>query len=139
MSRRSRLKIGDLPELPGYVTVGALAERFGVSKETVYYLLYDKKSITRAYKISKGVEGNRPLILIEERQGEEVMVARAKELEEKGRMLATPHQLRDWNRRVKDWGRENNWTLTVIRASGQPGIELQRAYLQAHPEDPKPA
>jgi len=139
MSRRPRLTMEDLPELPGYTTAGALADRFGVSKETIYYLVYDKKALNRVCKISKGVEGGRPLMLIEERHGDEVMRARVRELEEKGKSTGTPEQLRDWNRRVKDWGRETNWQLTQIRDSGQPGIALQRSYLEAHPDDPRPA
>jgi hypothetical protein len=139
MTRRRRLTIEDLPELPGYITAGALADRYGVTKETIYYLLYEKKVLTRSCKISKGVEGGRPLILVEERQGDEVMIARKKEKEERGRSTGTPDQLREWNRRVKEWGRQTNWLLTQIRDSGQPGIALQHAYLEAHPEDPRPA
>lgn len=139
MSRRRRLTIEDLPELPGYITVGGLAERYSVTKETIYYLLYDKKVLTRSYKISKGVEGGRPLIMIEERQGDEVLQARQKELAEHGKTTGTPEQLREWNRRVKDWGRKTDWQLTQIRDSGQPGIALQHAYIEANPDDPRPA
>jgi hypothetical protein len=135
---RHRLTVDDIPELPGYTTVAALADKYGVHKGTIYYLLYNKEAFQRPYKVSRGLKDERPLILLEEKNAYEVMERRGTELAAQRRVSGSAEELKHWNRRVKNWGREIGWTTTRISESGQAGKLLIEAYLQTHPEDVRP-
>lgn len=137
MSRR-RITVEDIPELPGYITITALASEYGVAKGTIYYLLYNKQAFHRPYKVSRGLKDERPLILLEEKDAHTVMKQRESEMAQQNRVSGSAEELKHWNRRVKDWGRQTGWTETRISDSGQAGKLLTLAYLQAHPEDPRP-
>lgn len=128
----------EIPELPGYITVAALSEMYGVDKGTIYYMLYNSQAFKRAYKVMKGVVDPKPLILLDRNEATKVMDARKDRLETRAQVPATAQALRDWNRRVKDWGIETGWTQTRISDSGQPNMPLMQAYLEKHPEDVRP-
>lgn len=136
--RQRRTTVDDIPELPGYTTVAALASEYGVAKGTIYYLLYTKRAFERPYKVSRGLSDERPLILLEEKNAHEVMKKRGTEMAEHNRVSGNADEVKHWNRRVKNWGREIGWTTTRISDSGQAGKLLVEAYLEAHPEDVRP-
>lgn len=138
MSRRRKMRPDEIPELPGYITVAALAERFDVDKSTIYYMLYSVQAFARPYKIMKGVKDERPLILLDATDAVAVMTERVRNLKRDAAVPRTAKNVRSWNLRVKDWGRETGWSQTRISAAGPPHKALADAYLAEHPGDVKP-
>jgi hypothetical protein len=132
------MTINDIPELPGYITVAAVADKYGLSKGMVYYLLYTKQAFGRPYKVSRGASDERPLILLDTREVDQIMEGRKAEMIEHDRASAPAEDLRQWNLRVKDWGRSTGWDTTRISVSGQPGKQLVAAYQATHADDPRP-
>lgn len=140
----NRLEIEDVPELPGYLTVAAVAEMYQIHKGTVYYMIFKSRRFRTVFKVTKGMSSQgekdkRPLLLLDEREVKQVFAQKAEDATLNG---STDPQLKAkltaWNKRVKQWGRDNGWTETPIAISGPPQIQLIEAYLKAHPEDRKP-
>lgn len=137
-----RLDIRDIPELPGYLTVSAVAERYGMAKGSIYHMIYAKRRFKNVYKVGKGGhkggkggEDKRPLLLLATNEVDEVFAQRERP------QVTDPdlsQKMNAWNKRVKQWAREQGWTQTVIRISGQPPKVMQQAYLQANPDDTRP-
>lgn len=138
MSRRKKMQADEIPELPGYITVAALAEKFGVNKSTIYYLLYSVQAFSRPYKIMKGVLDERPLILLDANDANLVMEKRKAGLAVEGAVPRTAKNVTEWNLRVKNWGRETGWTQTRISPAGPPHKALADAYSAQHPQDVRP-
>lgn len=132
-----RLEVKDIPELPGYLTVAAVSERYGIHKGTVFYMIYNSRRFENVYKVSKGktngTEDQRPLLLLLEEEVKTVMADRG--LTEQAGPNST---LAAWNRRVKDWARSIGWTQTPIEVKGPPQRALVAEYLKANPDDIKP-
>lgn len=138
MVRRRSMRPEEIPELPGYITVAALSDKYGVDKGTIYYMLYNGQKFSRPYKVMKGTVDPKPLILLDRNDAFKVMDARAQQQSAKANLPATAQELREWNRRVKDWGIETGWTQTRISESGQPSLPLIRAFLEKYPQDVRP-
>jgi hypothetical protein len=128
----------EIPELPGYITVSALAERYDVDKGTIYYMLYNSQVFSRAYKIVKGVGDTKPLIMLDVNDATKVMDERRDRQAAKAVGPMNARNLREWNRRIKDWGIETGWTQTRISETGQPNMPLIKAYLESNPQDVRP-
>src|SRR5215475_3428460 len=77
VTARWKMNPDEIPELPGYVTVAALAKKYNVNKGTIYYLLYNKRAFASACKVSKGEGDERPLILLATREADRVMSQRS--------------------------------------------------------------
>jgi hypothetical protein len=128
----------EIPELQRYITVAALAEMYEVDKGTIYYMLYNQSAFSRVYKVMKGVNDERPLILLNRLNAVAVMDERKKRLEAGGPRASTAQEQREWNRRVKDWGHSIGWSESRISRQGRPGQQLVDAYLRENPDDPQP-
>ncbi len=134
---KRRLELDDIPELPGYLTVAAVAEKYGVGKGSIYNMVYSQLRFKNVFKITKGGNGGdkRPLILLLETE-----VARV--FSDKSQYTVSDPELAarrsDWRKRVKTWGRADGWNETPIAVSGPPHASLVHAYLQANPDDPMP-
>ncbi len=131
------LNVEDIPELPGYSTVAAVSERYGVVKGTIYHMLFEQGKFKHVYKIRKGGNGGetKPLLMLLDAEVERVFADRSK------LPVNDPELSRrrtEWSKRVKNWGREVNWTQTPIAVSGPPPAVLVAAYVQANPRDPRP-
>lgn len=130
---KTKLTVQDIPELPGYMTVADIAERYGINKGTVYHMIYESQRFKTVFKISKGGTNQRPMLLVSE---SEVMKAFA------GRTVVTDPQqvvkVGEWNKRVKQWGLDTGWTQTPIFPSGPPQISLVEAFVKANPDDVRP-
>jgi hypothetical protein len=135
MVRRDVITIDDIDELPGYVSVAKAADRYGVNKGTIYYHIFTTQELKTVFKITKGGDDPRPLLVISEAEVDKVFTRRNAE------RVDTPQvklDLRSWNRRVKQWAAEVHWTKTPVLVSGPPHRILELAYQDAHPEDTKP-
>lgn len=132
-----KLTLADIPELPGYLPVARIAADYGVHKGTIYYMIYHQAAFRHVYKVTTGVEDPRPLIVILESEVRSVFAERERRANE-ARELTPAQQLNVWNRRVKQWGRDTAWDRTPILTAGPPSVPLTAAYLDAHPDDPKP-
>ncbi len=134
---KRRLELDDIPELPGYITVAAVAEKYGQSKGAIYNMVYGQVRFKHVFKITKGGNGGdkRPLILLMESEV-------AKVFEDKSKFTVQDPELAAkraaWRKRVKEWGRGEGWTETPIAISGPPHAQLVHAYLEANPNDPMP-
>jgi hypothetical protein len=135
MVRRDNLNTEDIPELPGYLSVGKAAERHGVNKGTIYYHIFTSRKLKTVFKITRGGDDPRPILLVAEREVDAVFASRTVRADS----TPTNVELRDWNRRVKQWAGEVGWTETVVRESGPPPRSLVAAYALAHPDDIEPA
>jgi hypothetical protein len=129
------MTIDEIPDLPGYLSVAQVVERYGINKQTVYYMIFSQRAFKRVFKISRGSDAKRVVLMLNEAEVASVMQQR----EERGhRPPSRKAALRDWTYRVKQWGWDNKWTATPIAKSGPPTRQLVDAYLQAHPDDPRP-
>lgn len=134
-----RLNVEEIPELPGYMTVAAIADKYHVHKGTVYYMITNSLSFgpNAVFKASKGTgDDQRPLLLVRTDAVTRVFAKRAKDFKPVTDEYATA--INDWNRRVKQWGRDSGWTLTPIRTMGPPQHDLMAAYLRENPGDMRP-
>lgn len=128
------MKLEDIPPIPGYVSVARTAKILGMTKASVYYKIYDQDAFKRVYKLPGAEDASRPVLLLLESEVREVAEREA---------AARPRDpareaLAAWNKRVKDWGRTTGWSVTDIRAPGQPHLSLQAAYIAANPDDVRP-
>lgn len=123
----------EVPELPGFIPVAAVSERYGVHKGTIYYMIFSSKRFKTVFKVTRGAEDQRPVLLLDENEVRKVMAERQRDADSEN-----PKELAAWNRRVKDWGRAGGWHQTPISISGPPQLALVEQYLKAHPEDVKP-
>jgi hypothetical protein len=133
-----RLDVKDIPDLPGFSTVAQIAAKWSVHKGTVFYMILHQLAFPEGsvYKVSKGKEDQRPLILVKTDVANEIMGRRAETLKK-----ISPTYSGDvgaWNRRVKEWGKSVGWTETAIRTMGPPTQLLEDAYVQQFPDDPRP-
>jgi hypothetical protein len=136
------LTMADIPELPGYVSVSRAAAIFGFSKPSIYYKIYEQGSFRHVYRIKGADDETRPVLVLLESE-----VLAVKEAEDAAAMpvgeadLPYAKRLTRWHRRVKKWGLDAATGSAVaqsINYRGFPTLQLQAAYLAAHPEDPKP-
>jgi hypothetical protein len=128
------LTIEQIPQIPGYLSVAQAAEIFGYAKESIFYKIYRQRAFNHVYRVGDTSPGSRPVLVLLEAEVREVKAREdAASTEEPFKS-----RLRSWNRRVKQWGVDNNWTQNVIHKSGQPHIDLQAAYEKAHPDDLRP-
>lgn len=134
------MKLSDIPILPGYIGVARAAKILGISRVSVYYMIYDMDAFKNVFKVESRDGDTRPMILMAEAEVRRVAA-------EKAEKASTPSEapLRDritvWNKRVKKWGVETGWDKTSgvrINQAGQPHHDLKAAYLAAHPGDPRP-
>jgi hypothetical protein len=132
-----KLTLAQIPELPGYIPVARIAADYGVHKGTIYYMIYHQAAFRHVYKVSTGMDDPRPLIVILESEVREVFAARERKAKEI-RQLTPAQQVQQWNRRVKQWGRDIGWEKTPILLSGPPSVPLVTAYLEEHADDPRP-
>ncbi len=129
------MKIGDIPELPGYLTVYRVAKLFGLSKASIYYKIYEQQAFKHVYKIPGSENDQRPVLVVLESEVHQVLA------QERARAAQEPLRVRlnAWNKRVKDWGRATNWGDGVpIHKSGMAHKSLVEDYLAANPNDPRP-
>jgi hypothetical protein len=134
-----KLKLDDLPELPGYITVGKAAEKYGVHKGTIYYMIFNSQKIRSAHRVLKGGGDPRPIIVVSKEEVDRVMTQRAASGEADVPVVSDlPAQKSEWNRRVKAWATQIGWTQTTIKTFGPAPRPMVEAYLAANPEDPKP-
>lgn len=132
MSRK--LDIKDIPELPGYMTVAAVSDLYGVNKGTIYYMIYNSRRFKSVVKVSKGLDDQRPMLLLSADEVKKIFDVR------ENFVPIDPSRAKDltiWNRRVKQWGRQVGWGDQIL-ASGPPAIGLVDEYVRQHPQDPKP-
>lgn len=143
-----RITIDDIPELPGYMTLAAIAAKYKVDKGTVRYMILAQNAFKTVCKVTKGGlqeddKDKRPLLLISSAEVEEVFAERKKLNDQlKQQRLLNPGRSEDviaWNRRVKEWGRSIGWTQTPISIAGPPNQTLIVAYVKRHPDDVRPA
>lgn len=135
-----RITIDEIPELPGYMTLAAIAAKYKVDKGTVRYMILNQNVFSTVCKVTKGGltdKDKRPLLLISSGEVEQVFAARAKFKAEQPDP-ARKQEVIEWNRRVKQWGRSVGWTQTPISSAGPPNQTLIVAYAKRHPDDPRP-
>lgn len=125
----------DFPELPGYLTVAAVAKLFDITKESIFWRIYHMKTFKKVYRIGSKEETKRPVIVLDEA---EVMEVLARERHLVPEPESDKQELIAWHRRVKDWARANNWTQTPIQPQGRPAHAMIIAYVAANPADPRP-
>lgn len=124
----------DIPELPGYLTVSAVAKMFGIQKESVFYKIYSQGAFKHVYRVGSLEETQRPVLLLLESEVKQVFKAERDSV----RVHTSRELLNSWNKRVKDWGRVTQWNGAEIKINGRPQQELVAAYLAANPADPRP-
>lgn len=128
------MKLEDIPEMPGYISVARAARIFDMTKASIYYKIYEQEKFKHVYRLGGGDEESRPVLLLLE---SEVRQVAAREAEEAA-VVPLKDRLNAWNKRVKDWGRRTGWSATEIHVAGQPDLKLQAAYLAATPQDVRP-
>jgi hypothetical protein len=128
------MKLELIPPIPGYISVARAAKILGMAKASVYYKIYDQDAFNHVYKLPGADDSARPVLLMLE---SEVRSVAERERAQRGEGEAK-ERLRVWNQRVKVWGRAGGWASSEISTFGQPSLLLQGAYLQAHPQDPRP-
>lgn len=134
----------DLPELPGYMSVAQACKLFKLSKQGMYYRIFDLGQFRTVYRVGGGREEEgerreRPFLLLVK---DEVMRVYREEQEAQGNEQSAREKreaLNQFHRRVKDWGLANDWTQSRISPKGRPHEALVRAYEKAHPKDRRPA
>jgi hypothetical protein len=134
-----KLSIDEIPELPGYMTLAAIAEKYSVSKSTVYYMIMGQRLFRTVVKVTKGSDeagkgDKRPMLLIKTSEVEKVFAERSFRVV----TAETSERLKEWNRRIKQWGRTSGWSETAIHVAGAPPRILVDAYLAEHPDDQRP-
>ncbi len=134
------MNLSDIPILPGYIGVARAAKILGISRVSVYYMIYDMDAFKNVFKIESRDGDTRPMILMSEAEVRRVAAER-----EARAAQPDPGPLRervhDWNKRVKQWGEKSGWAKSsnvTINKAGQPHNDLKMAYLEAHPDDPRP-
>lgn len=130
-----RMTIDDVPELAGYLTVAQVVEKYGVNKQTVYYWIFNQMAFRSVCKVTKGGDSKRPVLLLATSEVEKVLAKRA---EVQNKPPDYKELLRRWNKRVKDWARNEGWTQTLISVTGPPNRLMVEAYMKEHPDDPRP-
>lgn len=129
------MKIEDIPELPGYISVSRVAAKFGMTKASIYYKIYEQGAFRHVYKVTGSDDDQRPVLLLLESEVEQVYRAE----KERENYVPLRERTHAWNKRVKQWGRDSKWGGGVpIHAAGQAHRDLQLAYVKAHPDDPRP-
>lgn len=135
----ARLELRDIPELPHYISVAQAAAVFGISKTSVYYMIYDQGLFEVVYRIGGDPEdpsglNERPFLLLLKAE-----VSRVKKAKDAAAQAGPPLLVRvkEWNRRVKEWGKENGFGPSS--PAGRPNRLLVAAYNENHPDDPRPA
>lgn len=134
--RRYSDQVNELPELPRFINIAQAARILGISKTSVYYKIYEQKKFNVVYRVGGGKDAeadDRPYILLLKVEVEDLAEA------EKAAAAEVPLriQVNLWNKRVKDWGRQNDWG--VVNPKGRPNLDLIEAYVESHPNDPRPA
>lgn len=126
--------VHSLPELPGYISVARAAKMLGCSKPTIYSKIYDQQVFKHAYRLGGAEdETGRPVLVLLEQEVKDLLTQQQQQVA----VVPLRHRLNAWNRRVKEWGRQGNWS-GVIHTAGQPHLELANAYEAAHPDDLRP-
>lgn len=128
------MRSDEIPELPGYMTVATVARIFGIEKESVFYKIYEQGAFQHVYKVGPPEETRRPVLLLLESEVRRVFSTERASVP----MHTSRTLLKEWNKRVKAWGRETGWTETPIADAGRPPKALVQAYLEANPEDTRP-
>lgn len=134
---KRRLDLADVPEIPGYSTVAAVGEKYGLSKGAIYNLVFSQLAFKFVYKITKGGSGDekRPLIMLLDQEVDRYF-ADKQVVSVSDREIASKRVA--WRKRVKDWGRQIGWDKTLIAVSGPPHTSLVAAYEAEHPDDRMP-
>lgn len=120
------------------MSVAQVAKLFGITKTAVYHKIYKQKAFNNVFRVGGNPndphgEHERPFLLLLKSE-----VHAVKESETARRNTVSPEQqVREWNRRVKDWGRQDG-RFGPIHPGGRPVQELKIAYEKAHPDDPFP-
>lgn len=127
------MKPEDVPELPGYLGLVRAAARMGVSRQVLYYRMWQTSQFDDAIFQIPGQEGARPGYVLKLEAVEKAVAAeqaRAARKAEQG-----PRQLiNERNKRIKIWGHESGWP-GPIHVAGGPSKDLITAYEKSHPED----
>lgn len=129
-------RVNELPELPRFINIAQAARILGITKTSVYYKIYDQKKFNVVYRVGGGKDAppdDRPYILLLKVEVEDL----AKAEREAAAEVPLRIQINLWNRRVKEWGRQNGWG--VVNPKGRPNLDLIEAYVKSHPNDPRPA
>lgn len=132
---KQRLTVEEIADLPGYMTVSAIAARYGVNKGTVYHMIYSTRRLKTVFKVGKGKDDQRPLLVVAENEVKQVFADRNKQA------IDDPSFLKrngEFNKRVKAWGLAEGWTQTPIHILGAPHRVLVEAYEKANPQDLRP-
>src|SRR3954469_18984974 len=129
------MKLEDIPELPGYISVARAARIFDMTKASIYYKIYEQEKFKHVYRLGGVDEESRPVLMLLESEVRQVAKAELDEAD----IVPLKERLNAWNKRVKQWGRETGWTATEIHVAGQPDLKLQGAYSAANPGDARPA
>jgi hypothetical protein len=134
-----RLTLDTIPVMTDYVTVTQAAEILGITRNGVFYKIYDQRifnTIVRVAEeddISREASKRRPVLLIKRWEVEAVAKG---ELPKRSK---SPQLVRkEWNRRVKEWGGSTGNPEFRVAPTGAPRAVLIDAYVAAHPEDPRP-
>lgn len=130
-----RLSVENIPVMTEYVTVAQAAEILGITRTGVFYKIYDQRLFNTLVRVAEedDTPKKRPLLLI--KRWEVEAVARG----ELPKRAKSSHEVRrEWNRRVKEWGGSTGEPEFRVAPTGAPRSVLIEAYLQAHPNDPRP-
>lgn len=132
----AQLKLADIPELEGWVSVAKAAKIFGVHKESVYYMIHHQGLFEGVRRIGgdpsdPSGKKERTYLIIPAAEVERVRAEKA--AAPTGPPLA--EQIKEWNKRIKQWGAANGYRTGPY---GRPLDALRDAYLAAHPDDPRP-
>lgn len=127
------MKLEDVQELPGWVSVARAARLLGCSKQVVYYRMRAGE-LPSIFKILGEDKDARPLYLVSLLEVEKLQAKAdaASKVVKSNRLILVNER----NHRIKAWGRDH-WS-GVIFEKGQPQRELVDAYEAAHPQDVLP-
>ena len=137
-----RLTLEEIPELPGYMSVTQAAKAFGVTKQGMYWRIYDAQMFKAVCRVGGNEEDERPFLLLSINEVEQLLRAEREQTPEQAEAQAKrehAHRVNEWHKRVKAWGRQTGFNDGRIAAQGRPPKALVDAYLSAHPDDSKPA
>lgn len=130
----ARLELADIPELEGWVSVARVAEAFKCTKESVYYMIHEQGLFRGVRRIGgdpadPSGKKRRAYLLIPQGEFERVRAERS------AKQPPFTTQISEWHKRVKQWGRQNEY---FSGESGRPNQALIAAYQDTHPDDPRP-
>ncbi len=134
------MKLADIPILPGFIGVARAAKILGVSRVSVYYMIYEQDKFRNVFKVESRDGDTRPMILISEAEVLRLAAQKLAEAEQPAQG-SLRERITEWNLRVKQWGNDSGWAAdngVTINKAGQPHHDLKAAYLAAHPDDQRP-